>query len=85
MRIDVDTQVLTGLADAVRRAASAVDGFAQPLLPEVSAVGAADAVRMLLRVVREQRDDVAACLRGTAALVETAIADYTRAEAQAVR
>ena len=51
----------------------------------MSAVGAADAVRMLLRVVREQRDDIAGCLRGTAALVETAVADYARTEEQAVR
>ncbi len=85
MRIDVDTQALTGLAGAVRQAAAAVDGFAQPAPPEVSAVGAADAVCVLLRVVREQRDDVAACLRRTAALVETAVADYALAEAQAVR
>lgn len=85
MRIDVDTQVLAGLAGALRHAASAVDGYAQPAAPEVTAVGAADAVRMLLRVAREQRDDVAACLRGTAALVETAVADYARTESQAVR
>jgi hypothetical protein len=85
VRIDVDTHVLTGLAGAVRRAASAVDGLAEPRVPEVTAVGAADAVRMLLRVAREQRDDVASCLRGTAALVETAVADYARAESRAVR
>jgi hypothetical protein len=85
VRIDVDTQVLAGLAGAARQTASAVDGFAQPAVPEVSAVGAADAVRMLLRVVREQRDDVAACLRATAALVETAVADYARTESRAVR
>ena len=85
MRIDVDTHVLAGLAGAVRAAAAAVDGFAEPRAPEVSSVGAADAVRVLLRVAREQRDDVAVCLRGTASLVETAVADYARAEAQAVR
>jgi hypothetical protein len=85
VHIDVDTQVLAGLAGAVRQVASTVDGFAQPAAPEVTAVGAADAVQMLLRVVREQRDDVATCLRGTAALIETAVADYTRAESRAVR
>jgi hypothetical protein len=85
VRIDVDTHLLAGLAGAVRAAASAVDGFSEPAAPEVTAVGASDAVRMLLRVVREQRDDVAACLRGTAALVETAAADYARTESQAVR
>jgi hypothetical protein len=85
VRIDVDTHALAGLAGAVRAAAAAVEGFAEPAAPEVSAVGAADAVRVLLRVVREQRDDVAACLRGTAALVETAVADYARAEGQAAR
>lgn len=85
MRIDVDTQILTGLAGALRQAASTVEGFAEPAAPEVRAVGAADAVRMLLRVVRQQRDDVATCLRGTAALVETAVADYARTESQAVR
>jgi ABC-type transporter Mla subunit MlaD len=85
VRIDVDTQALAGLAGAVRRAASAVGGFADPVRPEVSAVAAEDAVRMLLRVAREQRDDVAGCLRGVAALVETAAADYARAESQAVR
>jgi hypothetical protein len=85
VRIDVDTHALAGLAGAVRAAAAAVEGFAEPAAPEVSAVGAADAVRVLLRVVREQRDDVATCLRGTAALIETAVADYTRAESRAVR
>jgi hypothetical protein len=85
VRIDVDTQVLVGLAGAVRQAASAVAGFADPAAPEVSAVGAADAVGMLLRVVRQQRADVAGCLRGVAALVETAAADYARTESQAAR
>jgi hypothetical protein len=85
VRIEVDTQVLAGLAGALRHAASAVEGFAEPTVPEVGAVGAADALRMLLRVAREQRDDVAACLRGTAALVEAAVADYARTGARAVR
>jgi hypothetical protein len=85
VRIDVDTHVLAGLADAVRAAAAAVEGFAEPAAPEVSGVGAADAVRVLLRVAREQRDDVAGCLRRAAALVETAVADYARAETEAVR
>lgn len=85
MRIEVDTRALAGLTGALRQAASAVDGFAEPAAPDVAAVGAADAVRMLLRVVREQRDDLAVCLRGAAALVDTAVADYARTESRAVR
>ena len=85
VQITVDTHALVGLAGAVRQAAAAVDGFADPPRPDVTAVGAADAVRVLLRVAREQREDVAACLRGVAVLVETAAIDYAHAEAQAVR
>ncbi|MEO7981285.1 MAG: hypothetical protein ABI807_10390 [Sporichthyaceae bacterium] len=85
MQIDVDTRQLTGAAADVRGAAEAVGGLALPRSPDVSAVAAADAVRMLLRVVERQQGDLATCLRGTAALVETAVADYQRAEARAVR
>lgn len=85
MRIEVDSEVLAGLAGAVRQVAAAVAGYAEPAAPDLTAVAAADAVRMLLRVARRQRDDVATCLRGTAALVATAAADYARTESQAVR
>jgi hypothetical protein len=85
VQIDVDTHALTGLAGAVRQAASAVGALDDPPAPEVSAVGAADAVWVLLRVVRQQREDVTHCLRGVAALVETAAVDYARTESQAAR
>ncbi len=85
MQIEVDTPSFRGLADVVRRAGAALDGYRQPAAPDLDAVAASDAVRMLLRVVHEQRRDVAVCLRGTAALVETAAADYARTESQAVR
>jgi hypothetical protein len=85
MQIDVDTRALTGLAGAVRQVACAVDTLVEPRRPAVAAVAADDAVRVLLRVLREQRDDVAHCLRGVAALVETAAADYACTESQAAR
>ena len=85
MQIDVDTHALTGLAGAVRQIACAVDALVEPARPEVTAVGADDAVRVLLRVLREQRADVVDCLRTVAVLVETAAVDYARTESQAAR
>ncbi len=83
VQIDVDTEELTGVAGAVRQAAAAVGGLVLPRAPDPESVAAGDALRMLLRVVDEQRHDLSAALLGAAVLVEAAAADYARAEARA--
>lgn len=85
MRMDVDTRALCGVAAALRTTSADVDAVDRPRPPGLESILADDAVRVLLRVATEQRERIADTLRAAAALIETAEADYARAEARAAR
>ena len=85
MQMDVDTQALGGVAAGIRSAAGALAAVDVPAPVDLESVAASDAVRMLLRVVAEQRDGLAHALETAAVLVETAAVDYARTESQASR
>jgi hypothetical protein len=84
MHLTVDTWALGGLTTGVRDAATAVWAVALPAPPPCEDVGAADAIGALLAVCREQLHALAESVSTTAALVDTARVDYTRAENGAV-
>jgi hypothetical protein len=83
MHLEVDTEAVRGLADAVRDAATAVTAVTMPRPPVVEDVAAADAIGALLDVCAERIDACAAALRSGAVLLETARQDYARTEARA--
>jgi hypothetical protein len=85
MRMDVDTRALDGAAAALRTTAADVDTVDPPRAPGLESILVEDAVGALLRVAAEQRERIADTLRAAAVLIETAAADYARAEARATR
>jgi hypothetical protein len=84
MHLDVDTEAVRGVADALRDAADHASAVALPAPPPCEDLRAADAIGALLDVCAERRDALAAALRSGAVLLETARLDYARAEARAV-
>ena len=83
MHLDVDTEAVLGVADALRDAARGASAVALPAPPPCEDLRAADAIGALLDVCAEQLDALAAALRSGAVLLETARQDYARAEARA--
>ena len=83
MHLEVDTDAVRGLADAVREAATAVAAVTIPPPPQVEDLAATDAIGALLDVCAERIDACAAALRSGAVLLETARQDYARTEARA--
>lgn len=83
MHLDVDTTAVTGVGSALRAAAAQTAAVRLPRAPACEDVSAADAIGALLAVSGEQLEGCGSVLRLAAALVETAAADYARAETRA--
>jgi hypothetical protein len=84
MHLDVDTEAVRGVADALREAAAGSSAVALPARPPCEDLRAADAIDALLDACEQRLDALAAALRAGAVLLETARQDYARAEARAV-
>jgi hypothetical protein len=84
MHLDVDTEAVRSLADALRQAAASSSAVALPTPPPCEHLRAADAIGALLDTCEERLDALAVALRVGAVLLETARQDYARAEAGAV-
>lgn len=84
MQLDVDTEVVRGIAHAVREAASDASALTMPAPPACEDRAAEDAVAALLDACDERLDALAAALRSGAVLLETAHQDYARTEARTV-
>ena len=80
MRVEVDTASVTGVSDAVRRAAARVSAVELPRSPACEDVGAADAVAALLAVSGETLASCSQALLSVGTLIEVAAIDYARAE-----
>ena len=83
MQMDVDTYPIAGVSDAVRRAAVQLRAVDLPQPPPCEDVGASDAIGALLAVSGESLAALSHALDTVGLLVETARADYSRAEASA--
>lgn len=82
MRLEVSTESVAGVADAVRRAAAALAAVSLPESPPVADLAAGDAIAALLSVAGESLAACSADLRSVAVLVEVAAQDYRRVEAR---
>ena len=83
MRLDIDTHTIAGVSDAVRRAAVQLRAVDLPRPPPCEDVGASDAIAALLAVSGESLAVLSHAIDTVGVLVETARADYARAEASA--